>query len=235
MYLRESMSGRTQTIGPVEEQPHLEIPFQSLPDGTASAPGATEFRRGARRRFVLARSIVIAPLLACVWVSAPCFGQAAFQGLGDLPGGDFESSALDVSGDGSVVVGYSKYEAGGNVEAFRWTEDGGIVGLGFSPYVCPLPSIMSSQATGVSDDGLIVGGTTLTALIGGCNGDSFLWEDGTLTDLGTVGNATWNSALAISGDGNVIAAFGAHGGDMDYRSLRWEGGWQEALATTWSA
>jgi probable HAF family extracellular repeat protein len=44
--------------------------------------------------------------------------QASFQGLGDLPGGDFFSSAHGVSPDDSVVVGYSITANG--FEAFRW-------------------------------------------------------------------------------------------------------------------
>ena len=45
-------------------------------------------------------------------------------GLGDLPGGLFESFAVDVSGDGSVVVGYGSADFG--TEAFLWTSDGGM-------------------------------------------------------------------------------------------------------------
>ena len=48
-------------------------------------------------------------------------------GLGDLPGGDFSSGAYGVSGDGSVIVGYGSSASG--LEAFRWTSDGGMVGL----------------------------------------------------------------------------------------------------------
>ena len=45
-------------------------------------------------------------------------------GLGDLPGGAFDSEAWDASGDGSVVVGYSSTASG--TEAFRWTSPGGM-------------------------------------------------------------------------------------------------------------
>ena len=47
--------------------------------------------------------------------------------LGDLPGGDFNSTARAVSADGSVIVGHGSSESG--TEAFRWTESSGIVGL----------------------------------------------------------------------------------------------------------
>ena len=54
--------------------------------------------------------------------------NAFFQGLGDLPGGDFKSAAYAISADGSVVAGQSSSASGS--EAFRWTLAGGIVGLG---------------------------------------------------------------------------------------------------------
>src|SRR5699024_7082055 len=46
-----------------------------------------------------------------------------FEGLGHLPGGQFFSRALDVSPDGSIVVGHSQtgVEAGGEFVAFIWT------------------------------------------------------------------------------------------------------------------
>jgi probable HAF family extracellular repeat protein len=53
---------------------------------------------------------------------------ASFQGLGDLSGGSFISSASGVSADGSVVVGYG-YTASGQ-QAFRWASTEGMVGLG---------------------------------------------------------------------------------------------------------
>ena len=46
-------------------------------------------------------------------------------GLGDLPGGDFYSTAYGVSADGSVVVGRGRSASG--VEAFRWTEATGTI------------------------------------------------------------------------------------------------------------
>jgi probable HAF family extracellular repeat protein len=52
------------------------------------------------------------------------------MGLGDLLGGDFNSAAFAVSGDGRVVVGSSLSTSG--EEAFRW-ENGVISGLGDLP------------------------------------------------------------------------------------------------------
>ena len=57
--------------------------------------------------------------------------QASFQGLGNLGGISFASYADGVSADGSVVVGRDANADGD--QAFRWTEAGGMVGLGDLP------------------------------------------------------------------------------------------------------
>jgi probable HAF family extracellular repeat protein len=49
------------------------------------------------------------------------------EGLGDLPGGGFFSIARAISADGGVIVGQGTSTSG--QEAFRWTEDDGMVGL----------------------------------------------------------------------------------------------------------
>jgi uncharacterized membrane protein len=87
-------------------------------------------------------------LFARVWYapSAPLTVAASFQGLGDLPGGPFESQAYAVSADGSTVVGWSR--TGDNFPygaAFRWTQAAGIVG--WRP---------GSSAKAVSGDGSMV-------------------------------------------------------------------------------
>ena len=67
--------------------------------------------------------------LLCLMGEGPTY--AAFIPLGDLPGGLSLSDARGVSADGSVVVGTSVSASG--FEAFRWTQAGGMVGLGFLP------------------------------------------------------------------------------------------------------
>src|SRR4051812_21909598 len=62
---------------------------------------------------------------------------ASLRGLGDLPGGSFDSRAFGISSDGRVVVGHS--DAGG-LQAFRWTAETGMTPLGApgtpaSPYI----------------------------------------------------------------------------------------------------
>ena len=55
----------------------------------------------------------------------------SFVSLGDLPGGRFQSAAIGVSGDGHVVVGEGSSPQGR--EAFRWTAETGMIGLGDLP------------------------------------------------------------------------------------------------------
>ncbi len=79
-------------------------------------------------------------------------GQPSFQGLGDLDGGAVTSTARGVSADGSVVVGYSSSQGGR--QAFQWTVEGGLSGLGF------YPGVPESAALGVSGDGALIVGST---------------------------------------------------------------------------
>ena len=66
-----------------------------------------------------------------VWIGSVCLAAeaqaASFTPLGDLPGGDFDSLTTDISDDGLTVVGFSQSDLG--AEAFRWTEDAGLVAL----------------------------------------------------------------------------------------------------------
>jgi probable HAF family extracellular repeat protein len=62
---------------------------------------------------------------------APALAEPVFMGVGDLPGGSFMSRANGISADGTTVVGASRSAAG--LEAFRWTVDEGMTGLGFLP------------------------------------------------------------------------------------------------------
>jgi len=70
---------------------------------------------------------VIAALLA-VLAAAPSLAAPFFTGLGDLPGGAFQSTANDVSIEGGVVVGSSVGASGD--EAFGWTRGTGMFSLG---------------------------------------------------------------------------------------------------------
>ena len=78
-------------------------------------------------------------------------------GLGVLPGGYFSSSALGVSADGSVVVGYSDSEN----EAFIWNSTQGMRSLQqvlTNDYGLDLTGWFLYQANAISADGLTVVG-----------------------------------------------------------------------------
>lgn len=130
-------------------------------------------------------------------------------GIGALAG-KTQSSASDVSADGSVVVGYSTSGVhnvvGGDYQAFRWTQSGGMTGLGF------LSGGTVSSATAVSADGTVIVG------FGDSSGgyQSFRWtETGGMVGLGNLPNASGN-AVAVSGDGSVIVGdYDAYDPDTD--------------------
>jgi probable HAF family extracellular repeat protein len=134
------------------------------------------------------------------------------EGLGDLPGGRFNSFATAVSSDGAVVVGASESAEGGSTrtEAFRWTETGGMQGLGL---LVSGPSATTAQ--GVSTDGNRVVGVSQSSLSGE---DAFFWspehgmralQDVLEQDFGLdFGGWVLSSATQISADGSTIVGRG---------------------------
>ncbi len=139
-------------------------------------------------------------LILCLMVLVYGVGQvqgAVFQGLGHLPGGDpigRGSSALAVSADGSVVVGES-INSEQVLEAFIWSREGGMVGLGF------LDGHDPSVARGVSSDGTVV--------VGQSGGEAFRWtaDDG-MVGLGDFSEPTLDLANGVSADGTVVVGWG---------------------------
>lgn len=122
--------------------------------------------------------------------------RAGFTPLGDLPSAyttQFTSLAYGVSSDGSVVVGesFSSYQ-----EAFRWTELGGMVGLGDLATGSNM-----SVARGVSADGSVVVGVSSTS-----GGDRpFRWAGGAMVNLGKLaGGNAHAKAWGVSADGSVV-------------------------------
>jgi probable HAF family extracellular repeat protein len=120
-------------------------------------------------------------------------------GLGDLEGGNFQSKAYDVSGDGSVVVG-SSHTAHGN-QAFRWTLDAGMIGLG------DLPGGFTSAATAITPDGSAVAG------YGNIESSTiaFRWtQTGGIVGLGNLpGGGSPNYAYDVSADGLTVIGDGS--------------------------
>ncbi len=107
--------------------------------------------------------------------------------------GGSRSEARGVSGDGSVVVGWTM-TAGGQRRAFRWTQDEGLQDLG------TLGGNLS-EAYGVSRDGRVIVGISTTAQ-GGFS-QPFRWSAETgMRPLGTL----QGQGRGASGDGSIIIA-----------------------------
>ena len=122
-------------------------------------------------------------------------------------GGSFFSQAIDVSADGSIIVGQSSGASG--TEAYRWTSGTGMVGIGDLA-----GGGFGSQANGISADGTIIVGRGTEA-----GGDrAFLWTQSLgMTNLkdflignGATGLAGWTllEARGISADGTAIVGVG---------------------------
>ncbi len=132
--------------------------------------------------------------------------SATLFGLGDLPGGDFNSIASRVSSDGRAVTGYSLSGGGfpGSFEAFRWTHDEGMIPLG------KLDGAIESYGNAVSADGRYV--------VGSSGGEAFRWADGVgLEALGRLDG--WSFANGVSSDGRVVVGFGRPAGGSE--AFRW--------------
>src|SRR3989304_1629815 len=78
--------------------------------------------------------------------------KASFLGLGTLSG-FMASRGLGISGNGLVVVG-SSFTSNTDLEAFRWTEQSGMIGLG------TLPDTTGSCAEAASIDGSVIAGSS---------------------------------------------------------------------------
>lgn len=102
-----------------------------------------------------------------------------------------------MSGDGAVIVGFFDSELYTyKVEAFRWTESDGMVGLNF------LQNTDQSSASGVSGDGSVIVGRSYHWPIS----QAFIWtESDGMAGLGGPSGASFDSvALAVSADGSAI-------------------------------
>jgi len=80
----------------------------------------------------------------------------------------------------------------------------------------------------LNDAGEAVGYADLTPNPLGCSGLScihhgFLWKDGVMTDLGTLGNDTCSRALSINQDGQIVGVVSPCGGEFTHATL-WENG-----------
>ncbi len=144
--------------------------------------------------------------IECGAVAAPFF-----MGLGDLPGGEFESRIGGISANGLVAVGNSKSDAG--IRAFKWT-----VAEGITEIVDNTPDLISSNARGASADGSFVVGTRQIRSVGA---EAIRWsQQSGVEGLGSLPGSQFSSSGSdISADGSVVvgSSFSARG----FEAFRW--------------
>ena len=148
-------------------------------------------------------------IFICIAVAAVA-GAVEFRGLGDLSGGESRSEAHAVSGDGTVVVGWSKSASGR--EAFLWTVAGGMQSIGELA-----GGAFDSVAYGISDDGKCVVGSSESVH----GKEAFRWtvSEG-IQGLGDFSGGKFHSeAYAVSADGSAIVGIGTS--QTDVEPFRW--------------
>jgi uncharacterized membrane protein len=154
--------------------------------------------------------------------------EDGMQGLGFLnPNTGLRFSiAMDISADGTTIVGSSRYGCWfDQIEGFRWTADEGMVGLGWIPDPPGLPA--TSQAAGVSGDGSIVVGLSGSVFRPSV---AFRWtEDEDMTVLDDFPSGDWGSrATSIADDGVIIAGSSVIGNQPGYFLRRNACYWRES-------
>lgn len=151
-------------------------------------------------------------------VAAPAL--ASVTGLGFLPGGELQSNALDVSSDGSTVVGSSFGETG--PLPFVWRAGHGIV-----PLADLAGGDMTGSANAVTPDGsVIVGNASSTPSAGTFMGEAARWSGGSVMGLGFLGLTGFNqsSALGVSADGSRVVGVSTNVGIFEAEATLWTDG-----------
>jgi probable HAF family extracellular repeat protein len=136
-----------------------------------------------------------------------------FANLGTLPGGasvGAASSATGINGQGQIVgvspCGPPSCPAVTDQSAFLW-QNGSMTALATLPASC---SPASSEATAINGQGQIVGWSTLLDATNTCAlFHAVLWQNGTITDLGTLcpsnpSYANYSNPVAINANGQVV-------------------------------
>ena len=169
--------------------------------------------------FTITKTLVLTGFSALSLWTAPA-QAASFRGLGWLSNTSF-SFANGISADSSVVVGSSSNTNGYN-EAFRWTQETGMVGLGF---LDSNNQYGSSSAYEVSANGSVIVGISEHAVGGnvGYLSEAFRWTQETgMVGLGTLTtNGYYSFASGVSADGSVVVGRSDTGGLSRSEAFRW--------------
>jgi probable HAF family extracellular repeat protein len=127
--------------------------------------------------------------------------------LGDSPGGNNISQAMDVTPDGKIVVGSGSPP--GAKQGFRWTEGTGLLSLGSLMYSANAVSVDGSAIAGIGFQNSQQGAVRWTEQEGP------VW----LGNLPALQGNPAGFADDISADGSVIV--GGSGGDFKFEAFRW--------------
>jgi probable HAF family extracellular repeat protein len=209
---------RNSDLAGSEKLPYMAVPEPTtlLPTALALLPFSGRLRRYRKPRSSQTprsrlRSLLAAVLLAGVGPDLASAQQPFFMGLGDLPGGTFWSLASDVSGDGSVVVGWSNGDA--ENEAFRWTRETGMVNLGVVVQGF-------AESVLVSTDGSTIVGTARRDNRYAVPSYPFRWTaEAGLIEVPFGGENS--STSGVNGDGTVIVGWRDENGFADDTALQW--------------
>lgn len=138
-----------------------------------------------------AQCLLAASILAAMH---PASGALRFFPLGDLPGGNYQSTAAGVSADGKVVVGSSESSVGN--EAFRWSMATGMKTLSGLPQ-----NSYAASATAISDNGNVIAGILAAA----SGSEAFRWTaTGVLIVPKLPGGTTAPYVTGMSANGTVL-------------------------------
>jgi probable HAF family extracellular repeat protein len=148
------------------------------------------------------------------WTRSPTYPFRAKRGEKMERIAGERAHANGISNDARTIVGYTS-PLGGPVEAFRWTEEEGVVGLGYLP-----GGSRESTAWGVSADGSVIVGYSRSADYPRY-GEAFRWIDGEMRGLGALEGGDYSWAHRVSADGTVVVGYSSSSAGP-YNAVFWD-------------
>lgn len=212
-----AINNRGQVAG-TADSPFLQA-FRTEPDAIeplATLGGEQSIARDINRRGDI---VGLSTLVDDQVVRAVLWSRDALEDLGTLPGGT-QSTAYSIN-DWGLVVGLSD-TTDGEVNTFLWHRAIGMIDLG------PLSlggDSFNTQVYAINNRAQFVGDTTDAD----DNTRAFLWSDGVIVDLGTLGGSH-SRARDINNRGVIVGA-ATDPNDLELTAVRWRNGQIEALGS----